>query len=116
PITLAEDSASADVTADLIEVGPGSSESDYTGKDVKGKIVLAASQAGAVQRIAVAKLGAAGIVSYAANQRTAWWKLDETLVRWGHLETFSATPTFAFMIALGDARALQARLAKGERI
>jgi len=116
PITLAEDSESADVTADLVDVGNGSKEIDYSGKDVKGKIVLAASQADAVQRIAVAKLGAAGIVSYAANQRTAWWKQDETLVRWGHLETFSSNPTFAFMISLGDARALQARLAKGERI
>jgi aminopeptidase YwaD len=116
PITLAEDSTSADVTADLIDVGEGSTESDYAGRDVKGKIVLAAAQADAVQRIAVAKLGAAGIVSYAANQRTAWWKQDETLVRWGHLATFSATPTFAFMISLGDARALSARLAKGEAI
>jgi len=116
PITLAEDSASADVTAELVDVGNGSSDADYAGKDVKGKIVLAASQADAVQRIAVAKLGAAGIVSYAANQRTAWWKQDETLVRWGHLETFSSSPTFAFMVSLGDARALQARLAKGEHI
>jgi len=116
PITLAEDSATADVMADLIDAGDGSSETDYTGKDVKGKIVLAASQAGAVQRLAVEKFGAAGIVSYAANQRTAWWKQDETLVRWGHLETFSSSPTFAFMISLGDARALQTRLAKGERI
>src|SRR5258706_2117551 len=116
PITLAEDSSSADVTADLIDVGSGSSDDDYAGKDVKGKIVLAASQADAVQRIAVAKFGAAGIVSYAANQRTAWWKQDETLVRWGHLETFSSSPTFAFMISLGDARGLQARLAKGEHI
>ena len=116
PITLAEDSASADVTADLIDVGTGASDSDYAGKDVKGRIVLAGSQADAVQRIAVEKLGAAGIVSYAANQRTAWWKQDDTLVRWGHLDTFSPSPTFAFMISLGDARALQARLAKGEQI
>ena len=116
PITLAEDSTSADVTADLIDAGTGASDSDYAGKDVKGKIVLAGSQADAVQRIAVEKLGAAGIVSYAANQRTAWWKQDETLVRWGHLDTFSPSPTFAFMISLGDARSLQARLAKGERI
>ncbi len=116
PITLAEDSASADLTADLVDVGDGSHESDYADKDVKGRIVLAASQADAVQRMAVAKFGAAGIVSYAANQRTAWWKQDETLVRWGHLETFSSSPTFAFMISLGDARGLQARLAKGEHI
>jgi len=116
PITLAEDSSSADLTADLVDVGDGSSESDYTGRDITGKIVLAASQADAVQRFAVEKHGAAGIVSYAANQRTAWWKQDETLVRWGHLDSFPKTPTFAFMISLGDARALQARLAKHERI
>src|SRR5258706_4500008 len=116
PITLAEDSSSADVTADLIDVGSGSSDDDYAGKDVKGKIVLAASQADAVQRIAVAKFGAAGIVSYAANQRTAWWKQDETLVRWGHLATFTTHPTFAFMLSLGDARALRQRLEHGEHI
>ena len=116
PITLAEDSVSANVTADLVDVGEGVSESDYSGKDVKGKIVLAGSQADAVQAMAVAKFGAAGIVSYAPNQRTAWWKADESLVRWGHLDTFSSTPTFAFMINLADARALRVRLGKGERI
>jgi hypothetical protein len=116
PITLAEDSESADVTADLIDVGEGSSENDYLAKDVKGKIVLAGSQADTVQRVAVAKHGAAGIVSYAPNQHTAWWKQDETLVRWGHLDTFTSAPTFAFMISLGEARALRDRLAKGEHI
>lgn len=116
PITLAEDSESADVTSELVDVGEGTSEGDYAAKDVKGKIVLAGSQPGAVQRIAVAKHGAAGIVSYASNQRTAWWKQDETLVRWGHLDTFSESPTFAFMISLGEARALRERLAKGEHI
>jgi aminopeptidase YwaD len=116
PITLAEDSESADVTAELIDVGEGSSENDYLAKDVKGEIVLAGSQADAVQRLAVAKHGAAGIVSYAPNQHTAWWKQDETLVRWGHLDTFTSAPTFAFMISLGEARALRDRLAKGEHI
>ncbi len=117
PITLAEDSESADLTSQLVDVGEGTSESDYAGKDVKGKIVLAGAQpGGAVQRIAIGGHGAAGIVSYAPNQRTAWWKQDETLVRWGHLDTFSATPTFAFMISLGQARALRDRLAKGEVI
>lgn len=116
PISLAQDSVSADVMADLVDVGDGTNESDYAGKDVKGKIVLVSAQPGAAQELAVAKFGAVGLVSYAANQRTAWWKQDETLVRWGHLETFSPVKTFAFMISLGEARALQARLARGERI
>ena len=72
PIVLAEDSESADVTADLIDVGKGSEEGDYAGKDVKGKIVLAAAQADDVQDLAVGKFGAVGIVSYAQNQKTAW--------------------------------------------
>ena len=116
PIVLAEDSESADVTANLVDVGEGTKESDYAGKDVKGKIVLASAQPGAVQDLAVGKFGAAGIVSYAQNQKTAWWGEDENLIRWGHLETFSANKTLGFMVSLKTARGLRERLAKGERI
>jgi len=116
PIVLAEDSESADVTADLVDVGSGTKESDYTGKDVKGKIVLVSAQPGAVQDLAVGKFGAAGIVSYAQNQKTAWWGEDENLIRWGHLQTFSSNKTFGFMVSLKTARGLRERLAKGERI
>jgi aminopeptidase YwaD len=116
PVVLAEDSESADVTTDLVDVGEGTKESDYAGKDVKGKIVLASAQPGAVEDLAVGKYGAAGIVSYAQNQKTAWWGEDENLIRWGHLETFSPTNTFAFMVSLKTARALRERLAKGEKI
>jgi hypothetical protein len=115
PITLAQDSESADVTAELVDVGAGTSESDYTAKDVRGKIVLVSSQPGAAAQLAVERYGAAGLVSYAQNQRTAWYGEDENLVRWGHLDTFAA-PTFAFMVSLKVARALQSRLARGERV
>jgi aminopeptidase YwaD len=116
PIVLAEDSESADVTAELVDVGEGTKESDYAGKYVKGKIVLVSVQPGAVQDLAVGKFGAAGIVSYAQNQKTAWWGEDENLIRWGHLETFSANKTFGFMVSLKTARAMRERLAKGEKI
>lgn len=116
PITLAEDSESGEATADLVDVGDGTAESDYAGKDVKGKLVLAAQQPGPVSRLAVARYGAAGIVSYAQNQHTAWWGEDENLVRWGHLDSFTGTPTFAFMISLKQGRALGQRLARGEQI
>jgi aminopeptidase YwaD len=116
PMTLAQDSESADVTAELVDVGAGTSDSDYTGKDVRGKIVLAAAQPGPVSALAVARHGAAGIVSYAQNQRTAWWGDDDTLVRWGHLETFAPEKTFGFMISLREARHLQQRLRAGEPI
>src|SRR6202790_1281103 len=48
PIVLAEDSESADVTAELVDVGEGTKESDYAVKSVKGRIVLTSAQPGAV--------------------------------------------------------------------
>jgi aminopeptidase YwaD len=116
PIVLAEDSESTNVTANLIDVGEGTKEGDYAGKDVKGKIVLVNAQPSAVQDLAVGKFGALGIVSYAQNQRTAWWGENENLIRWGHLDAFSPNKTFAFMVSLKAARAWKQRLAKGEEI
>ena len=116
PLTLAQDSDSADATAVLVDVGGGTRDSDYTGKDIKGKIVLTSSQPEAVEALALRKYGAAGILSYAANQKSAWWQLDDSLVRWGHLSSFREEPAFAFMTSLGEARALQARLAAGETV
>ena len=116
PIVLAEDSESADVTAELVDVGDGSKEADYAGKDVKGKIVLVATSAGTAQELAVGKFGAVGIVSYQQNQKTAWSGDNPDQIRWGHLDTFSAHPTFAFMVSSNTARALKQRLASGESI
>ena len=116
PIVLAENSESATVTADLVDTGDGTHESDYSGKDVKGKIVLVAAAAGDAQDIAVGQFNAAGIISYAQNQKTAWSGENDNLIRWGHLESFSPYKTFAFMVSLKTARALQDRLKHGETI
>jgi len=113
PITLAEDSASGEAEAELVDVGDGTSEKDYLGKEVRGKLVLAAAQPGSVAALAAGRFGAAGIVSYAQNQVTAWWREDENLVRWGHLATFPPPQTFAFMVSLKQARAWQQRMAGG---
>ena len=116
PVSLAQDSESGEATADLVDIGSGTSERDYAGKDLRGKLVLTSSQPGAVVPLAIKLHGAAGIISYAQNQRTAWYGENENLVRWGHLDTFSETPTFAFMISLAQARNFQARLARGEKV
>lgn len=116
PLVVAQDSHSGEVEAELVDIGAGTTEADYTGKDVKGKLVLTASQPGAVVSLAIEKYGAAGIISYAQNQVTAWWKENENLIRWGHLSTFSETKTFAFMVSLKQARNFQERLAKGESV
>ena len=116
PISLAQDSVSGRADADLVDVGAGTAESDYAGKEVRGRLVLTSSQPGEVQELAVGRFGAAGIVSWAQNQRTAWWGEDESLVRWGHLGTFAANPTFAFMVSPARARGWQERLRRGEAV
>lgn len=116
PMSLAQDSESGDVTAELVDVGAGTSESDYAGKAVRGKLILTSSQPGSIVPLGIARHGAAGIVSWAQNQRTAWWSEDADLVRWGHLETFEPVKTFGFMISPRVAKSFRDRLAAGERV
>jgi hypothetical protein len=116
PLTLAQDSLSGEATTTLVDIGAGTLSADYAGKEISGKLVLTSSQPENVVERAVGELGAAGIISYAPNQRSAWWKEDDRLVRWGHLDSFPETESFGFMISLGEARSLQARLASGEEI
>jgi hypothetical protein len=115
PIRLADYSHSADVDAAMIDVGAGTSEADYVGKDVRGKIVLADGVLAMVQRMAVIERGAAGIVSDMPNQTTAWSGLDTTVVRWGHLDAFAPTG-FAFMVSRGMATALREKLKLGTAV
>ena len=114
PLTLAQDSLSGEVTTTLVDIGAGTSDADYDDKDIRGKLVLTSSQPGSVVERAVGELGAAGIISYAPNQRSAWWREDDRLVRWGHLSSFPISKSFGFMISLGEARKLKTRLAAGE--
>lgn len=115
PIRLADYSRTADVEAELIDVGSGTDEADYKGKDVRGKIVLAAGGLSLVQEIAVTGHGAAGIVSDMPNQSSAWSGLDPTLVRWGHLDARQPSG-FAFMISREAATSLRIRLSAREQI
>jgi aminopeptidase YwaD len=116
PLSVAQDSVSGKATAALVDIGAGTTDADYASKDLSGRLVLTSSQPEVVAERAVGEGGAAGIVSYAPNQKSAWWKEDDRLVRWGHLDGFMETKTFAFMISLGVARRLQTRLAAGEEI
>lgn len=113
---VADNSESADVTAPLVDVGGGTSASDYAGKDVKGKLVLCDGQPGAAHRLAVEERGAAGLISFNSNQKTGWWRDDIDLIRWGHLDARGLANTFALMISVREARDLQRRLGAGEAI
>ncbi len=69
PLSVVRGSQSADATAELVYVGTGLEDKEYEGIDVRGKIVLAGGStfsmyAGHVQRQAVIKRGALGVVLY----------------------------------------------------
>lgn len=64
PLTLVKHSNSADVTAELVDVGTGLGEGSYRGRDVKGKIVLATAYTGDVMREAVLQRGALGVITW----------------------------------------------------
>jgi len=115
-LAVADNSESADVTAELVDVGSGAEPGDYDGKDVRGRLVLCDATPSACHRQAVEQRGAAGLVSYAANQVSAWWRDDQDLVRWGHLDARGRRNTFAIMISVREARALQQRLGRGDHI
>src|SRR3990170_1661731 len=51
------------VTAELIDVGVGTKPEDYTGKNVKGKLVIATGRARLVHQQAVYKYGATGVIT-----------------------------------------------------
>jgi aminopeptidase YwaD len=115
-LAVADNSESADVTVDLVDVGSGTQRTDYAGKDVRGKLVLCDATPSACHRQAVEELGAAGLISYNSNQVSAWWRDDQDLIRWGHLDARGRRNTFAIMISVREARSLQQRLARGEHI
>ena len=50
--------------AEIVYVGDGTSDSDYPGVDVKGKIVLARGAAGKIHELAVLQRGAIGVICF----------------------------------------------------
>ncbi len=62
-----------DVTAELVWVGDGTNDNDYTGKDVRGKFVLATGYGGEVHRLAVLKYGAKAVVCYLDDERAKYF-------------------------------------------
>jgi hypothetical protein len=114
---LADNSRSADVTAEIIDVGAGLTDKDYEGKEVKGKIVLAWGNAGTVMNEAVWKRGALGII-YHPDPRAIDYPTNSVShpdqVRWIRvpLQNQDGKPgTFAFGLSHRQGVALQSLLA-----
>ncbi len=109
-------SNSGQVRAALVDVGAGTSDEDYVGKDVAGKLVLATGDGGPVHRLAVLKYGAAAVVCYLDDERAAQYPdmLQYTGMRPrpDELERL----TFGFNITPRQGRTLKELLAGGKQV
>ncbi len=84
PTHVADNSPSADITAELVDVGEGTEESDYAGKDVAGKIVLSYGPPNKVKKLACWDRGAVGIVSYYSTRVNPWMEFPDQ-VAWSQI-------------------------------
>ncbi len=121
-VSIADQSRTTHVTAELVDVGEGIDEGDYKAKDVKGKIVLAAGRESKVHAEAVWRHGALGVLSYATNRDSPPDYPDQ--VAWGRLPyeakavegVKDGTPsTFAVMISPRRGLALRKRLLASDK-
>lgn len=121
PNSLCRDSTTADVEAELVDVGRGTSENDYRAS-VQGKIVLTSSDPAVIVGRAVYEHGAAGIVSYWTIPN--WDRLNRLpgdspdLVGWRYLPDPAGKPhgTFAFMISPRQAEEFKEVMQSGTKL
>ena len=113
PASLCSGSADADVTAELVYVGPGNQEKFYDGKDVKGKIVLVNGYAGGARALAVDKFGAAGLVAYSSSHP----EFDPDQVGWSGIGSGDKLkPTFGIMVSTRQGNDFRDQLERGAKI
>jgi len=117
-VGIADHSRTTHATAELVDVGAGTSEKDYAGREVKGRIVLASGSLSTVVREAVWKRGALGILSSMTNRPEALDAPDQ--LAWGQLPYEAKNvegvkdgtpPGFAVMISPRRGLSLQKQLA-----
>jgi aminopeptidase YwaD len=115
--SLCQGSASMDVTAPLVYVGPGNQDRFYEGKDVKGKIILVNGSPGSGQRMGVEKYGALAVIGYTSSHP----EFDPDEVGWSSLggrggESQSMKPTVGFMVSTRMGNDLRDQLERGAAI
>ncbi|TAH39736.1 MAG: M28 family peptidase [Planctomycetota bacterium] len=105
-----------DVTTELVWVGSGEREDDYTGKDVRGKFVLATGYGGAVHRLAVLQHGAAAVVCYLDDERAMQYPdMLQYTGMWPRTEELART-TFGFNLTRRQGERLRALLQEGRKV
>lgn len=93
---LCPGSVSTDTTAELVDVGPGSSDIYYKDKDVKDKIVLVYGSPEMARRLAVEKYGAKGLIACSSSHP----EFDRDQIGWNSIRIGEKDkPAFAFMVS-----------------
>ena len=109
---IADFSRPTKVEAELIDVGRGTEDIDYQGKEVKGKVVLASGPPTEVEAQAVWKRGALGIVSDYSTRIIAADYPDQ--IPWSRIhdkaEKDGPEPAFAWMVSYRTGLALRQKL------
>ncbi len=109
-VAIADYSRSGTWEGELVDVAAGVTDSDYEGKDVKGKIVLASGSPATLMEQAVWKRGALGVVYYNAARgmdhpdQVAWTRLNPRPPN-------GKENTFAFSLSYRAGMELKQRLA-----
>ncbi len=108
--SLCSGSATMDVTAPLVYVGPGNQDRYYEGKDVKGKIILVNGSPGAGQRMGVEKYGALAVIGYASSHA----EFDPDEVGWNSISAAAGMkPTVGFNVSTRQGNDLRDQLERG---
>lgn len=99
-------------TLRLVDVGEGTSDAAYEGRDVKGAVVLASGNVSQVWNFAARARGAAGVISTAIAPYTKPADTPDVL-QWGSIGYVESLHSFAFKATPQVGTRLRAELAKG---
>ncbi|MBE0556613.1 MAG: M28 family peptidase, partial [Proteobacteria bacterium] len=114
-VSLAGNSESGDVTAEVVDVGTGDQADDYAGKDLKGKIVLGSTRPSSLQRRGVFEGGAVGVLSYNSIRPDSY--PDQILSQSISTNAPEGTSAgFGWSIAPRIGREISAMLARGQKV
>ncbi len=100
------------VTLPLVDVGAGTSDAAYDGKNIKGAVVLATGSLARVFALAVRGRGAAGVIS---SEIAPYTRPSETpdVLQWGSIPLDETARSFGFKATPRAAARLKTALAQG---
>jgi aminopeptidase YwaD len=116
PEALASGSRDADVTAEVVYVGPGREE-DFKGKNVKGKIVMGSGSAGGIFRSAVSERKAAGVLGTGSSGVDRGYpNVSPTQIGWQSVRPLEGQEGFGFVLSKRQHDEIRSFLEEGRKV